>query len=173
MPLAPQTRVRRGGQVLEIPAEELVPGDLVLLEAGDRVPADGCVLAAHNAEVAEAALTGESHVVSKHAEALVSGEHPLTERFNMAYSTFNRQFFSNAKLWAALGMVVGLQALVVHWSPAQAIFQTTALAAQDWGLAFAVSSSILLLDEGYKLTSRLLQSCHSRLANLAGGHAPS
>ena len=83
--LAQHARVRRGGQVLEIPAEELVPGDVVLLEAGDRVPADSRVLASHNAEVAEATLTGESHPVGKHAEALAPGEHPLAERFNMAY----------------------------------------------------------------------------------------
>ena len=83
--LAQHARVRRGGQVLQIAAVELVPGDLVLLEAGDRVPADGRVLVAHNAEVAEAALTGESQAVAKHAEALAQGVHPLAERFNMAY----------------------------------------------------------------------------------------
>ena len=83
--LAQHARVRRGGQVLEIPAEDLVPGDLVLLEAGDRIPADGRVLVSHNAEVAEATLTGESHAVGKHAEPLTPGEHPLAERFNMAY----------------------------------------------------------------------------------------
>ena len=83
--LAQHARVRRGGRMLEIRAEELVPGDLVLLEAGDRVPADGRVLASHNAEVAEAALTGESHAVGKHVEALTPGEHALAERFNMAF----------------------------------------------------------------------------------------
>jgi Ca2+-transporting ATPase len=83
--LPQHARVRRGGRVLEIPAEELVPGDLVLLEAGDRIPADGRVLVSHNAEVAEAALTGESHAVGKHAGALPPGEHALAERFNMAF----------------------------------------------------------------------------------------
>ncbi|HEY9099457.1 MAG TPA: HAD-IC family P-type ATPase [Thiobacillus sp.] len=83
--LAQHARVRRGGRVLEIPAEELVPGDLVLLEAGDRIPADGRVLVSHNAEVAEAALTGESHAVGKLAGALPPGEHALAERFNMAF----------------------------------------------------------------------------------------
>ncbi len=71
-------------------------------------------------------------------------------------STFNRHFFSNRKLWAALGAVVGLQTLVVKWTPAQIIFHTTALSAQDWGLAFAVASSILLLDECKKLIVKLL-----------------
>ncbi|MEQ1668971.1 MAG: HAD-IC family P-type ATPase, partial [Sulfuriferula sp.] len=83
--LAQRARVRRGGDVLEIAAENLVPGDIVLLEAGDRVPADARVLAAHNVEVAEAALTGESHAVGKHADALAAGEHPLAERYNMVF----------------------------------------------------------------------------------------
>lgn len=83
--LAQNARVRRGGQVLQIAAQSLVPGDVLLLEAGDRVAADGRVLSAHNAEVAEAALTGESHAVGKHAQDLPPGDHPLAERFNMAY----------------------------------------------------------------------------------------
>ena len=80
------------------------------------------------------------------------------------HSAFNRQFFSNGKLWTALATVVGLQALVVHWTPAQAIFDTTALSAEDWALAFAVASSILLLDEGRKLMVKLLQRRHRRPA---------
>lgn len=83
--LAQRARVRRGGEVQEIAAENLVPGDIVLLEAGDRIPADARVLAAHNAEVAEAALTGESHAVGKYADALPAGEHALAERYNMVF----------------------------------------------------------------------------------------
>ena len=83
--LAQHARVRRGGEVFNILAHDLVPGDIVLLEAGDRVPADGRVLAAHNVEVAEAALTGESHAVGKLVDTLPVGSHPLAERSNMAY----------------------------------------------------------------------------------------
>ena len=53
--LAPVARVRRSAGRLSLPAEQLVPGDLLLLEAGDRIPADARVLSAHAAEVAEAA----------------------------------------------------------------------------------------------------------------------
>ncbi len=83
--LARHARVRRGGEAVQVGAEALVPGDIVLLDAGDRVPADARVLAAHNAEVAEAALTGESHAVGKHAGPLSAGEHPLAERLNMVF----------------------------------------------------------------------------------------
>ena len=55
-----KARVRRDGELLQIPAEELVPGDIVSIEAGDVVPADGRLLSAATLEVAEAALTGES-----------------------------------------------------------------------------------------------------------------
>jgi Ca2+-transporting ATPase len=83
--LAHHARVRRNGEVHDIAATELVPGDIVLLEAGEHVPADARVLEAHNALVAEAALTGESQAVGKQAEALSSDEHPLAERDNMVF----------------------------------------------------------------------------------------
>ncbi|PKO89989.1 MAG: metal-transporting ATPase [Betaproteobacteria bacterium HGW-Betaproteobacteria-10] len=70
--LAPLARVRRAGQTSEIPASDLVPGDVLLLEAGDRIPADARILVAHAAEVAEAALTGESQAVAKDASAVAS-----------------------------------------------------------------------------------------------------
>src|SRR3954451_14994639 len=59
-----KARVRRDGALAQLPAEQLVPGDVVAIEAGDVVPADGRVLAAATLEVAEAALTGESLPVS-------------------------------------------------------------------------------------------------------------
>ncbi len=83
--LALQARVRRNGIKCEAPADELVPGDIVLLEAGDRIPADGRLLACHHCEVDEAALTGESHAVGKQAEPLPEEELPLAERINLAF----------------------------------------------------------------------------------------
>ena len=82
--LAPVARVRRGGQTALIPAVDLVPGDILLLEAGDRIPADARVIVAHSAEVAEAVLTGESHAVAKTGSA-VDAEAILAERSNMVY----------------------------------------------------------------------------------------
>lgn len=82
--LAPSARVRRDGEARIVPAEELVPGDILLLEAGDRVPADARVLQAHGAEVAEAALTGESHAVGKTCESVDPGA-SLAERVGMVF----------------------------------------------------------------------------------------
>ena len=83
--LAPTARVRRDGRQLELDAAQLVPGDVVLLEAGDRVPADGRLLAAHALEVDEAALTGESHAVGKSTAVLEESELPLGDRINCLY----------------------------------------------------------------------------------------
>ena len=82
--LAPIARVRRDGHPAEIPAAALVPGDILLLEAGDRIPADARVLRAHAAEVAEAALTGESQAVAK-TPAAIPGTPPLAEQHNMVF----------------------------------------------------------------------------------------
>ncbi|MFP5344359.1 MAG: cation-translocating P-type ATPase, partial [Gammaproteobacteria bacterium] len=83
--LALKARVRRDGHKTEVAAEELVPGDLVLLEAGDKVPADGRLIEAHSLEVDESALTGESHAVGKHTDPLADANAPLAERINMAF----------------------------------------------------------------------------------------
>lgn len=83
--LAAHARVRRDGAVRDIESSALVPGDIVRLEAGDQVPADGRLLAAHSLEVDEAALTGESHAVGKLVEPLEGNDLPLGDRCNMLY----------------------------------------------------------------------------------------
>ena len=78
-------RVRRDGQALEVDAEELVPGDVVLMEAGNRVPADGRVCVAATLEIEEAALTGESLPVAKSTEPVPGDQVALGDRTCMAY----------------------------------------------------------------------------------------
>lgn len=85
-----RVRVRRGGEVLEVPSSELVPGDVVLLEAGDRIPADGRFITASSLSVDESTLTGESVAVDKTVEPVspepdARGEVPLAERSNCGY----------------------------------------------------------------------------------------
>ncbi len=83
---APTATVLRDGQENETPARELVPGDVVLLAAGDKVPADLRLLEAINLKVEEAALTGESVAVEKHTEPLAEPDLPVGDRKNMAYA---------------------------------------------------------------------------------------
>jgi magnesium-transporting ATPase (P-type) len=83
--LSPEAVVVRGGQRRRIPAAEVVPGDIVLLESGDRVPADLRLLEVHNARTEEAVLTGESEPVSKGTDP--AGEDALPgDRRGMAFS---------------------------------------------------------------------------------------
>jgi Ca2+-transporting ATPase len=77
-------------------------------------------------------------------------------------SAFNRQFFSNGKLWLALLAVVALQVVAVHWGPAQRVFETVDLSLAEWAVAVAVASSTLFLEEARKLLLRLFQSTANR-----------
>ncbi len=82
----PIVRVRRDGRVQEVSARDLVPGDIVILETGNIVPADGRVLASANLRIEEAALTGESEPVEKDAGLLFDADKALGDRRNMVYS---------------------------------------------------------------------------------------
>ena len=82
---SPVVRVRRDGALREIPARELVPGDIVLLEAGNIVPADLRLIEVVNLGVMEAALTGESEAVKKQTDALADEKLPLGDRKNLAH----------------------------------------------------------------------------------------
>jgi magnesium-transporting ATPase (P-type) len=100
--LASQAVVLRGGQRHEIAAAELVPGDIVLLASGDRVPADLRLLKAKNLRINEAALTGESAPVEKSAAA-VGEQAVLAERTSMCYSGTGVAFGQATGLVVATG----------------------------------------------------------------------
>jgi magnesium-transporting ATPase (P-type) len=84
--LAPHANVIRGGERISIEGDQLVPGDIVLIEAGDKVPADLRMLTAHGMSVQEAILTGESVPVEKHIEP-VAADAPLGDRSCMVFSS--------------------------------------------------------------------------------------
>lgn len=81
----PTARVRRDGQLVELPSAGLVPGDVVVLEAGDLVPADVRWVETQATRAQEAALTGESEPVEKHTAALDDPEAPLGDRHNLGF----------------------------------------------------------------------------------------
>ena len=83
---APHARVLRDGRVREIAADEVVPGDILILETGDRVAADARVLESVDLAVDESALTGESEPVSK-SPGVLPAETPLVDRMNMVWSS--------------------------------------------------------------------------------------
>ncbi|MCD6030538.1 MAG: ATPase [Thermomicrobiales bacterium] len=80
-----KAKARRNGELVEIPAEELVPGDIVTFEAGDKVSADGRLLTAAALDIEEAGLTGESAPVTKDTTPIEGDDVPLGDRLDMAY----------------------------------------------------------------------------------------
>lgn len=82
---ASQARVLRDNQSIEIPAADLVPGDVVYLEAGNIIPADIRFIEAYTLKVDESSLTGESVNIEKTPDQLSDGEYPLGDRINMGY----------------------------------------------------------------------------------------
>ena len=82
---SPCAKVIRNGGKMEIPSKDIVPGDIVLLEAGDMIVADGRIIENYSLQVNESALTGESTNVEK-SEAVLAEDTPLAERSNMVYS---------------------------------------------------------------------------------------
>lgn len=99
-----RARVRRDGRADEVPAEDLVPGDVVLVEAGDRVPADGRLVRTARLEVDESALTGESVPVGKDAAAVAAAAAPLGDRADMAYMHTNVTRGTGEMVVTATGM---------------------------------------------------------------------
>ena len=83
---APTATVIRDEKEVEIPAREVVPGDIVLIRAGNRIPADARMIEAVNLQIEEAALTGESVPVEKHSEALSDGDLSVGDRKNMIHA---------------------------------------------------------------------------------------
>ncbi|MCU0494121.1 MAG: HAD-IC family P-type ATPase, partial [Chloroflexaceae bacterium] len=81
----PNVRVQRNGSLQEIPANQLVPGDMLVLEAGNVVPADVRILESVNLRIQEAALTGESEPIEKETHAFERDDLPLGDRRNMGY----------------------------------------------------------------------------------------
>jgi len=84
---SPRTKVLRGGQVAEVVSTEIVPGDIVVMDTGDIIPADLRLIDAVNLKIQESALTGESVPVEKTDRLLEEKEVPLGDRDNMAFST--------------------------------------------------------------------------------------
>ena len=109
----PEAKVLRDGTTVQLPARELVVGDIILLEAGDMIPADGRLIENASLKVDESALTGESLAVEKDLETL-SAEVPLGDRTNMVFSgsfvTYGRgkAVITDTGMQTEVGKIAGL-----------------------------------------------------------------
>lgn len=110
---SPNAKVIRNGQKIEIPSREVVPGDIVILEAGDMVVADGRVIYNYSLQVNESSLTGESTNVDK-TDAILEGEVALADRTNMVHSgslvTYGRGeiLITSTGMETEIGKIAGL-----------------------------------------------------------------
>ncbi|MBI0121516.1 calcium-translocating P-type ATPase, PMCA-type [Lactobacillus kullabergensis] len=100
----PNAHVRRDGQIVEIPSTELVPGDVVLLEAGDVVPADLRLTLTKSLKIEESALTGESVPVDKNSEPVNEKKVALADQDNMAFANTNVTYGRGEGIVTATGM---------------------------------------------------------------------
>ncbi|MFA5873242.1 MAG: calcium-translocating P-type ATPase, SERCA-type [Anaerolineales bacterium] len=101
---APTASVLRDENEVEVPARDLVPGDVILLHTGDRIPADARLLEAVNLQVEEAALTGESVPVEKQIQPLSGDDLPVGDRKNMVYAGTAATYGRGKALVIATGM---------------------------------------------------------------------
>ena len=103
---APHSRVRRDGSVLVVNSEDIVVGDIVLLEAGDSIPADMRILESASLKIEEAALTGESVATDKSSDVLRTDKEdiPLGDRVNMAYMGTNAVYGRGEAVVTGTGM---------------------------------------------------------------------
>ncbi|MDO8626374.1 MAG: cation-translocating P-type ATPase [Candidatus Magasanikbacteria bacterium] len=101
---APIATILRGGQEVEILAEEIVPGDILVLGAGDRIAADARIIESVNMKAEEASLTGESVPVEKHSEAIAARDAALGDRKNMVFASTNISYGRGLAVVVATGM---------------------------------------------------------------------
>lgn len=119
---APRATVIRDGKIQEIPARELVPGDLVVLEAGTNIPADARLVEAVNLRCEEAAMTGESVSVEKTTVPLADADAGLGDRVNMVFSGTTSVYGRCRAIVTATGMAteIGKIASMIQEAPQEA-----------------------------------------------------
>jgi Ca2+-transporting ATPase len=169
---SPTVRVVRDGQIREMNARDLVPGDLVKLETGSVVPADCRIVESVNLRIQEAALTGESEPVEKFSDPLEHEDLPLGDRKNMGYMGTFASYGRGGALVVATGMHTELgkiasliQNVKNEETPLQKkldrLGKTLALAALS--VAVVVALTGVFIGNGNRSASRICSRLRTRL----------
>ena len=141
---APIVRLVRDGEVFERSTRELVPGDVVLLEAGDAVPADGRLLTAIHLRIQESALTGESEPIEKQTDVLGGEERTLGDRTNMAFMGTTVVYGRGSMLVTQTGMATELGAIATMIQNVKPIHTPLQLRMSQLGRWLALAAGILV-----------------------------
>ena len=144
---APTAPVVRDGQTVQLPTEEIVPGDVLPLRAGARVPADVRLLDAYGLRVDESALTGESVPVDKDAEAVLAPDEPLGDRANLAYAGTTVAAGRGRGVVVATGMGTELgriTGLIVEAKPPRTALQQAMRDLSRWLAYLALAFSVVV-----------------------------
>jgi len=161
---AHHTRVLRNGKPVTIEASQVVPGDVLALETGDRVAADARILSGDNLHVDESALTGESQAVAKQPETAAE-DAPLADRHNMVWMSSNitggrgRAVVVETGMRTAMGRIAGeVRATVRENTPLQKRMQKLSLILGAGGIVLAAVVFGLGLLRGYEWMAMLMYS---------------
>jgi len=140
---SPKAIVKRDGKQIEIPAAELVPGDLVCLDAGRQVPADLRLVETSNLKVEESALTGESLPIEKDASFLAKKELPIGDRRNMAFMSTVVTYGRGEGIVTATGMQTEIGRIASFISKAPKEFTPLQKRLSDLGKVLSIVSVLL------------------------------
>ena len=172
---APSVRVLREAQVREVPARELVPGDIVLIEAGNLVPADCRIIEAANLKVQEAALTGEAEAVEKDTAVLTEVELPLGDRRNMLYMGTVVSYGRGRAVVTATGMeseLGNIAALIQETVPEKTILQKKLASLSVILVLCALGLIALVAVEGWFLQDQSLKELFITAVSMAVAAIP-
>jgi Ca2+-transporting ATPase len=172
------TRVLRNGKPLEIDASQVVPGDVLALETGDRVAADARILSSDNLHVDESALTGESQAVAKQPENAAE-DAPLADRRNMVWMSTNitggrgRAVVVETGMRTAMGKIAGdVRATVREDTPLQKRMHKLSLILGAGGIVLAVVVFGLGMLRGHEWMGMLMYSVAVAVAAIPEGLPP-
>ncbi len=160
---APNATVLRDGQEKIVPAEEIVPGDIIILQTGDKVPADARLISSKNFKVDEAALTGESHAILKTDKAINEGKTTVGDRKNMVFMGTSVTYGRAVATVVATGMKTEfgkiadlLQKTDKRRTPLQRNLNTLGKKLGVYSIILAVLMSLLGILEGHPLTEMFI-----------------
>lgn len=140
---SPKAIVKRDGKQMEIPAAELVPGDLVCLDAGRQIPADLRLVSSSNLKIEESALTGESLPIEKDASFLAAKELPIGDRRNMAFMSTVVTYGRGEGIVTATGMQTEIGKIASFISKAPKEFTPLQKRLSDLGKILSIVSVLL------------------------------